>query len=131
MLNNTASKALLSIGTAAAASRIARSASSLESDDVLGWLGLMRRRSTFWENVALVGAGVVAGAAGALLLAPRSGRETRKRLGESMNRLGEEAVSKLEEAAEKVSAAKEQVVTGQKPQADSGEGNLAGAEHSN
>jgi hypothetical protein len=97
MHNTTTIKALTSLGSALAASRAARSISSIQANDVLGLVGLQRRRNHFWENVALVGAGAIVGAAGAILLAPASGRDTRRRIADEVSRLGDEASRKVDE----------------------------------
>jgi hypothetical protein len=57
-------------------------ARSFEVDDVLGVVGLERRRSTLdrlLPALGIFGAGAAAGAACALLMAPSSGAETRER----------------------------------------------------
>src|SRR5262245_30054030 len=56
-------KFLVSLGSTLAASRLAQGISNLETDDVLRVVGLARRRNYFIENLALVGAGALAGAA--------------------------------------------------------------------
>jgi gas vesicle protein len=73
--------------------------------DALGFVGLERRRSRMWERIALVGAGAAVGAGTALLLAPASGKETRKRikeraveLAEEAEQMGERALSSAENA---------------------------------
>ncbi len=73
-------KVLMSLGTAIAASGIAKSISSIGMNDVLAPLGLSRRRSHVLENIGLVVLGAVVGGGAALLLAPSSGREARERL---------------------------------------------------
>lgn len=55
-------KVLMSLGTAIAASRVARTVSGIELDDVLGTIGLSRRRSYFLENLGLVAVGAIVGA---------------------------------------------------------------------
>ena len=55
-------KLVMSLGTAIAASKIARSVTGIELEDVLGSVGLSRRRSHFLENLGLVAAGWFAGA---------------------------------------------------------------------
>jgi gas vesicle protein len=57
------------------------------------------------QNLALLGVGVAVGAGVALLLAPASGSETRKRLGKSVERLSERAAEKLEQVQELASSA--------------------------
>jgi hypothetical protein len=61
----------------------------MSKDDVLGAVGLARRPTTIrWLSgaVAILGAGIRAGAAAALLLAPRRGRELHSTIG---GKLGE------------------------------------------
>jgi len=89
MLDNK--KLLMSIGSAIAASKIARTLSGIELEDVLGTVGLARRRSHALENLALVGLGVLVGASAALLFAPMTGRDTRQRIGEKASHLGQAA----------------------------------------
>lgn len=96
------STTLMSLASAVAGKHAARAISNFEADDLLGWMGLARRRSSFWENLALIGAGAIVGATGALLLAPASGRETRQRLAKEINRMGEEASAKLREARDQI-----------------------------
>jgi len=52
---------------------------SLDGDDALGWIGLARRRGPA-VSMAIFGAGMVTGAGIALLFAPMSGEETRRRI---------------------------------------------------
>jgi hypothetical protein len=54
-------------------------ARSLDGDDALGWLGLARRRGPV-ASMATFGAGMVVGAGVALLFAPMSGAETRRKI---------------------------------------------------
>jgi YtxH-like protein len=98
-----ASKVLMLIGSALVNSKLGQSASELELDDVLGVLGLARRRSHLGQSLALLGVGAAVGAGVALLLAPASGSETRKRLGEGIEKLTEQAVAKLEQVEREVS----------------------------
>jgi YtxH-like protein len=129
MSNSKTIKTLVQLGSALAATRAARSVSSLEADDVLGWIGLARRRSYFWENLALVGVGAVVGATGALLLAPASGRETRKRIGGRVQRLGDEATQKLDEVRERANEMVERRVLGDAPGTRAMRGNMGASEH--
>ena len=55
-------KLLVSLGSTLAATKLAQTLSRLETDDVLRVVGLSRRRSTLLENIALFGAGALAGA---------------------------------------------------------------------
>ena len=91
-------KLLVSLGSTLAASRLAQGISHLEADDVLRLIGLSRRRSHFIENVALVGAGALAGAAIALLLAPASGTETRERMALELGKVKDATVDALRDA---------------------------------
>ncbi|MGC4064649.1 MAG: YtxH domain-containing protein [Polyangiaceae bacterium] len=90
-------KILMSIGAAIATSKLARTITAVELDDVLGTVGLARRRSCALENLALVGAGAVIGAGAALLFAPTSGREARQRIGDEATRLGQVAKDAIRE----------------------------------
>jgi hypothetical protein len=100
-----ASKMLMMIGTALASSRLGRDVRAIELSDVLGAFGLAQRRSTFAQNLALLGVGAAVGAGVALLLAPASGSETRKRLSEGVEKLSEQATEKLHEAQEEIAEA--------------------------
>ncbi len=90
-------KILMSLGTAIAASKVARTVSHIELEDVLGTLGLSRRRSHFLENLGLVMAGAVVGAGAAMLFAPSTGAETRRRLGTEASKLGSAAMDAVRE----------------------------------
>lgn len=90
-------KILLSLGTAVAAGKLVHVASSLGMNDVLGTVGLARRRSRLLESILLVGAGAAMGAGAALLLAPASGHETRARLGKEFSKLSEAATEAVRE----------------------------------
>jgi hypothetical protein len=91
-------KLLVSLGSTLAASRLAQSISNLEADDMLRIVGLARRRSYFAENLALVGAGALAGAAIALLLAPASGTETRERMALELSKAKDATLDALRDA---------------------------------
>ena len=96
----TTRKVLMSLGTAIATSKLAKTLAAIDADDVIGRIGFERRRSHVWENVAFFGIGALAGAGAALLLAPASGRETRERLGGEVDRLAGMANDKIREAKE-------------------------------
>jgi hypothetical protein len=104
-------KMLLSVGSAIAASKLARSITDVEPEDLLSLIGLSRRRSHVAEDVAFLLAGVVVGAGAALLLAPASGEQTRARIGEELNKLGETATDSLREAAQGVREAAPSLLT--------------------
>jgi hypothetical protein len=91
-------KLLVSLGSTLAATRLAQGISHLEADDILGLIGLARRRNHLLENLALVGLGAIAGAGAALLLAPASGLETRERMAFELGRVKEKTVDALKDA---------------------------------
>jgi len=95
-------KILMSIGTALAASKLVRTISRIEFEDVLGSVGLARRRNYALANLALIGVGAALGAGTALLLTPMSGRETRQRISEQASRLGQVAKEAIREHKEEV-----------------------------
>jgi hypothetical protein len=89
------------------------------SNDILTALGLERRRSALDVLLPAVGvfaAGVVVGGGIALLLAPKSGRETRRELkgkaSELTHRLGESAGELAEEVRDAVAQKAEQAGIG-------------------
>jgi len=90
-------KLLMSLGSAIAASKIAKSISGIELEDVLGTVGLSRRRSHWLENLGLVAVGAVVGAGAAILFAPNSGSDTRRRLGQEASKLGTAALDAVRE----------------------------------
>jgi hypothetical protein len=91
-------KLLVSLGSTLAATRLAQNISQLEADDILGLVGLARRRNHLIENLALVGLGALAGAGAALLFAPASGSETRERMAYELGRVKEKTVDALKDA---------------------------------
>lgn len=91
-------KLLLSLGSTLAATRLAQTVSHLQADDMLRVVGLARRRTHFVENLALVGAGALAGAAIALLLAPASGTETRERMALELGKAKDATLDALRDA---------------------------------
>jgi hypothetical protein len=99
-----ATKVIMSIGTAIAASKLAQVASGVRFDDVLGTMGLSRRRSHVLENLLFLGAGAAVGAGAALLFAPASGRETRARIGKEVEKLTEAASDAVRDTAESARA---------------------------
>jgi YtxH-like protein len=105
-------KLLMSLGTAIAASKIAKTVSGIGLEDVLGSVGLSRRRNHFLENLGLVAAGAIVGAGAAILLAPASGRETRRRLGTEASKLGDAAVDAMREHKDEALRSLSQVANG-------------------
>ena len=82
---------LVSLGMAIASTKIAKRLANLEADDFWSLVGLERRRSHTASAVGLIGFGAVVGAGVALLFAPESGRETRKRIMREADKLGQAA----------------------------------------
>ena len=97
-------KVLVSAAAAIATSKIAKSVASIELADVLGAVGLERRRPHRLENLGLIALGAVAGAGIALLFAPGPGSETRQKVGREMKRFGTAAGEMAGEVAAEVRA---------------------------
>ena len=76
---------------------------SLQADDALGWVGLSRRRSPI-AAFGIFSAGLVVGAGAALLFAPMSGEETRRRILGGFSGIKGDAKSTLDHAAAEVKA---------------------------
>jgi gas vesicle protein len=74
---------------------------SLQADDALGWVGLSRRRSPV-ATIGIFSAGMVLGAGAALLFAPMSGEETRRRIFGGLAGAKGDAKTTLEHAAAEV-----------------------------
>ncbi len=70
---------------------------SLGGDDVLGWVGLARRRGPF-ATVAAFGAGMAVGAGAALMLAPMSGQALRAKILERLRTANGVAAASTEAA---------------------------------
>jgi uncharacterized membrane protein YccC len=73
----------LAVGSSIGARQIVRSVQNIGIDDVLGTIGLQRRRSTMARllpTLGWIGLGSVVGAGAALLLAPSSGKQLRERV---------------------------------------------------
>jgi hypothetical protein len=91
-------KIIATIGAAMTVVRVIKTVTNLDSDGMLHFVGLERRRSHGWEKLAFFGFGALAGAGAGLLLAPASGRETRAKLGERVDQLATQATEALAEA---------------------------------
>jgi len=102
-------KLLVSLGSTLAATKLAQTISHLEADDVLGMVGLARRRNYLLENIALVGLGALAGAGAALLLAPASGTETRERMAYEFGKVKDKTVDALRDAKRQAPAMLQQM----------------------
>ena len=104
-------KSLLTIGSIIGASEAIRAARVFDLDDLLGVIGLERRRSRAERvlpalAVAAVSAAVGAGAA--LLLAPSSGSELRHRISERADNVKELVSEKVLEFERKLKAEQDQ-----------------------
>jgi hypothetical protein len=93
---------LLSVAATIAATKLVHLVSSLELDDVLKPVGLARRRREWPGKLALLTAGVLVGATGALLLAPATGDEARARVAKKALELKQSALKKAREVREEL-----------------------------
>jgi hypothetical protein len=100
-LDTMNTKFLVSLGSTLAATRLAQTISHLEADDMLRVVGLARRRTYFFENLALVGIGAIVGAGTAILLAPASGMETRERMASQLGKVKDRTVDALRDVRQK------------------------------
>jgi len=74
---------------------------ALGLDDVLGWVGLMRKRSPI-GTVAAFGAGVAVGAGVGVLFAPMSGEELRRAMARRFYGWKDEASNELDKAGSEI-----------------------------
>jgi len=84
------SKALWAVGSLIGAQQAIKAARSFEANDLLGVIGLQRRRSAaqaILPAIGLISLGAVVGAGAALLIAPSTGSELRQRLSERLDKL--------------------------------------------
>jgi len=102
-------KLLVSLGSTLAATKLAQSVSNMDANDVLGLVGLARRRSYLLENLVLIGIGALAGAGAALLFAPASGSETRERMAFELSKVKEKIVDALKDAKRQAPALLQQM----------------------
>jgi len=70
------------------AMQLLKLARGIDADDVLGLMGLMRRRKSPMNSLLLLGGGIAIGAGIGLLLAPVSGREARSFLLRGLGMMG-------------------------------------------
>jgi len=118
-------KLLMTLGSAMAAAKAAKSFTNVGMDDLLDYAGLERHRSHVWEKIAFFGMGALAGAGAGILLAPASGRETREKLGQNFDRLAtkaSEAIAEVKEQAPELIGK----VTGHTPSSQSYTGTRVG-----
>jgi len=86
------SKALWALGSLIGAQQAVKVARRFELDDLLGYVGLQRHRSSahlILPAIGLVSLGAAVGAGAALLIAPSSGSDLRKRLSERVDKLSD------------------------------------------
>jgi hypothetical protein len=84
------SKALWTIGSLIGAQQAIRAVRGLEADDLLGLIGVQRRRTTLQTMlpaIGLVTLGAAVGAGAALLVAPMTGADLRHRLSQRVDQL--------------------------------------------
>jgi hypothetical protein len=94
-------KTLFSVGAAIAASPVVRSIAHTQAfSDPLAIVGLERRSARVFERTALVAVGLLIGAGAALLMAPASGADTRRRIGEKVDGLAKDAKQLTDRANE-------------------------------
>lgn len=105
-------KLLTSVGTAIAATKLAKTVTGIELDDVLGGMGLARRRSHALESVGLLAVGALVGAGVAILFAPSSGSEMRRRLSSEASKLGSAALDAVNEQKDEALRSISQVANG-------------------
>ncbi|WP_437730349.1 YtxH domain-containing protein [Sorangium sp. So ce1335] len=86
---------------AKAVAGIAATVGALGVDDVLGWVGLARKRSPL-TTLALFGAGIAVGAGVAVLLSPTSGQALRRDIVNRLDGLKSKATHKVEQAERQV-----------------------------
>ena len=80
---------------------VAATVGALGVDDVLGWIGLTRKRSPL-TTLGFFGAGVAVGAGVALLLSPTSGEALRREILNRLDGLKRQATRGVEQAERKV-----------------------------
>jgi hypothetical protein len=93
-------KVIVAVGAAVAAAKTIKQITNYGVGDMLDLVGLERRRNHGWEKLAFFGMGALAGAGAGILLAPRSGRETREKIGDGMEKLATKATDALAEIKE-------------------------------
>jgi gas vesicle protein len=71
-------------------------ARAIDADDVLGLVGLMRRRRSPVGSILLIGGGIALGAGIGFLLAPVSGREARAFLARNLGMIGGKVTDEVE-----------------------------------
>ena len=103
-------KTLLTIGSIIGAREAIRAAQVIDLDDLLGVIGLQRRRGRaerILPALAMVAVGAAVGAGAALLLAPSSGADLRHRISEGAGNVKERVSEKVSEFERKLQAEQE------------------------
>jgi gas vesicle protein len=81
----------------------------IDSNDMLGYVGLQRKRSAFTSyvlpGIGFFAAGLAAGAGLGLLLAPSSGRELRGQLGYKFNQVKDKVSNTTQQLREQIAGA--------------------------
>ena len=98
-------KTALAAGSLIASSKAIAAARELRANDILGPLGLERRRSAFETVLPGIGmflGGAALGAGVALLVAPMSGKQLRSELGKRASDVKERAGQRIEELEERI-----------------------------
>jgi YtxH-like protein len=78
---------------------LAATVRKLDTGDGLAWFGLARRRNPVWD-VAIFSAGAATGASIALLFAPSSGAELRRRLTGGVSQAAKDMEARVDRATE-------------------------------
>ncbi len=100
MRMNNLARTMLTVGSALGVRGVLKTVQSMQANDVLGVIGLERRRSVIeraWPALAAAAVGAALGAGAALLVAPSSGTELRHRLSERANDVKERISGKVTE----------------------------------
>lgn len=103
---NHVSRTLWTLGSLIGVQLATRVARSIEVNDLLGLVGLRRRRPTLqvvFPAIGLISLGAAAGAGVALLIAPSSGAEFRLRLSERVDKLTEKLAHMQNRKSPKIS----------------------------
>ena len=86
------SKALWTVGSLIGAQQLVKAFRDFEANDLLGLVGIQRRRSAaeaILPVAGLVSLGAIVGAGAALLLAPMTGHDLRQRLSDRVDKLSD------------------------------------------
>src|SRR5687767_1333922 len=98
-------KTALAAGSLLASSKAVAAARDIRANDILGPLGLERRRSALETTLPAIGfflGGAAIGAGVALLMAPMSGKQLRSEIGKRASDVKERAKERVEELEERI-----------------------------